>query len=206
MNKWIKAVVVLPVLALGLQACGPKYKSEESCGFVQNVYGERISWKAEVPVELYIHESVPTSMYVGIEKAIQKWEETAGRPLFKIRGYGITGQLNPRQDGVNMIYWMSNWEANKTSEQARTSVYWVGDQIRETDIRINSKNFNFYIDQPVSATNSVHFESLLVHELGHVLGLKHKDDSDSVMATYLASNTTRDEVTGSDELNLKCEY
>lgn len=206
MNKWLRSVVLLPVIALGVQACGPKFKEQPSCGFSQNVYGERLSWKNNLPIELSVHQSVPQPMIIALERAISQWQTKAGRPLFRIKSYGVTGPLMPRQDGVNMIYWMSDWEENKSSEQARTSVYWVGDEIRETDVRINNKYFTFYIDHSTSPINSVHLESLLVHELGHVLGLKHKDDGDSVMGTYLTSNTTRNEVSFEDEQNLKCEY
>jgi hypothetical protein len=132
------------------------------------------------------------------------WAQVIGRPAFRIgqTGYQSSG---PRQDGVNVIYWMSTWEADKFSEQARTSIYWLGDQIREADMRINAKNFTFYTDTPTSSQD-VHLESLLVHELGHVLGLKHKDDSGSVMATYLASRIQRTSIAEADKADIRCEY
>lgn len=52
----------------------------------------------------------------------------------------------------------------------------------------------------------VNIEALILHEMGHVLGLKHKDGSGSVMATYLASGEDRVNVTGVDSTDLKCEY
>lgn len=203
--KWLWSLLVLPVMGIGLQACGPKPKDQPDCGFLQNVYGERISWKTNAPIELYLHESVPPEMYPAIEAAIQTWEQSAGRPMFRIAGYRLPGALAPKQDGVNVIYWMNTWEAEKASEQARTSVYWVGDQIREADIRVNDKNFNFYLSTPVNYSD-VHLQSLLVHELGHVIGLRHKDDTPSVMQTYLASQTMRVSLSDGDKENLKCEY
>lgn len=205
MKKLLRSVVLLPILALGLQACGPKYKDQPSCGFLQNVYGERVSWKADAPVDIFVHQSVPAPMISALESAIKTWEDRAGRPLFRIRSTNVGGALSPKQDGVNMIYWMSTWEANKASEQARTSVYWVGDQIKETDIRINAKDFEPYLDVPVGS-KGVHLESLLIHELGHVLGLKHRDNEMSVMDTFLTGNTLRTELSANDEANLKCEY
>ncbi len=94
--KWLWTLMVLPILGVGLQACGPKQKDQPDCGFVQNVYGERISWKTEAPVEIYLHESVPASMYPAIESAIQTWEASAGRPMFRIAGYRQGGPMNPR--------------------------------------------------------------------------------------------------------------
>ncbi len=204
MKKWL-LISTVAVMALVLQACAPKKKAEKDCGFVQNVYGERISWKTGSPVVINIHESVPAQYYPAIEAAIKDWESSSGKVLFKIGAYGVGGPIKPRQDGVNVIYWMDTWEANKTSEQARTSVYWVGSEIKEADIRINHKNFNYYVDE-ASGSGDVHFSSLLVHELGHVLGLKHKDGQNSVMATYLSSLVKRDVVSTADLSSLSCEY
>ncbi|MEZ0393176.1 MAG: matrixin family metalloprotease [Pseudobdellovibrionaceae bacterium] len=171
---------------------------------MQNAYGERISWKDSSPVPLYVHTSFPPQMLPALQAAIDHWQSVIGRPVFRIAqtGYQSSG---PRQDGVNVIYWMQNWEAEKATEQARTSVYWVGDQIREADVRLNNKNFNFYLGQSGSSKD-VHMESLLVHELGHVLGLKHKDDSQSVMGTYLSGGTIRTAISPADRDNIKCEY
>ena len=97
------------------------------------------------------------------------------------------------------------------SEQARTSVYWVGDQIQEADIRINASKannysvFNFYWGQS-SGQDAVNIEALVLHEMGHVLGLKHKETGSSVMATYLPNHTDRVNPAQTDLDSLKCEY
>ena len=212
MNKTgIGAILLLSQLLLAgcgnnlWQSLSPSYSSQEACGFVQNVYGQRISWKGKTPIPIAIHESVPAKFYPAIEGAIKQWETAIGRPLFQITTYGVKGPLQPRQDGLNVIYWMDTWEADRSSEQARTLVQWVGNEIREADMRINAKDYTFYLDTAASA-REVHFESLIVHELGHVLGLKHNDSGGSVMATYLASNTERDQVPGKDTSSVHCEY
>lgn len=188
-----------------LQACSPQPKTQPDCGFVQNVYGERISWKKGLPITLYIHESVPPSAYSSIENAIKDWEVTMGKPIFRIGGYGVKTNNEPKQDGINMIYWRSTWEPEKASEQARTSVYWISNEIKETDIRINAKNFSFFVNEPTS-NKDVHLESLILHELGHVLGLKHEDQNNSVMATYLAYQIKRTDISDRDKNSVRCEY
>jgi len=204
--------VILVLTTAWLSACGrltesvvPSYESQESYGFVQNVYGQRISWKSELPIRLSLHESVPQEFYSALEDAIQQWEKSVGRPLFQIVSYKVSGPLQPRQDGVNLIYWMNTWDDNRASEQALTSVYWIGAQIKEADIRINAKNFTFYLHQPKTGRD-VHLQSLLVHELGHVLGLKHTDTGSSVMATYLAANATRTVISETDIKSIRYEY
>lgn len=188
-----------------LSAFGTQYAAQEPCGFVQNVYGERISWKGKLPIQLTVHESVPAEFYPAIEESMRAWEAATGKKLFEVVSWGSRGPAQPRQDGSNVIYWLDTWEEVKAQEQARTSVFWVGDQIREADIRLNAKNFTFYVDT-ISSSHDVHMASLLMHEFGHVLGLKHQDGSASVMATYLASNTVRSSISEFDLSSARCEY
>lgn len=190
-----------------IQACNPLLKptSEDSCNFVQNSNGERISWKGNLPIPLHVHESFPPNYLSSLYEAVQIWETSVGRRLFDIVSIRESGPIMPRQDKISMIYWMNNWEPDRPSEQGRTSIYWVGNIIQEADVRINAKNFSYYLDTPLTG-NDVQLTSLLVHELGHVLGLKHDDSEPSVMATYLSVHTSRKDLSASDRQSLQCEY
>jgi predicted Zn-dependent protease len=204
MWKLILLICVSSAIVL-VQACAPKPKSEDSCNFVQNVYGERVSWKGNLPIILHVHKSFPQMYLPALYEATQIWENAVGRRLFEIANGRNLETINPRQDQVSVVYWMNTWEADKPSEQARTSIYWAGNTIQEADLRINNKNFSFYIDSPAKDTD-VQLTSLLVHELGHVLGLKHNDQEPSVMATYLAMHTIRKDLSAQDLTSIECEY
>lgn len=197
-----------------IQACAPKPQSD--CGFVQNVYGERISWKGDIPVKMVLHESVPDEMIPAIKNATETWNKTAGKTIVEIDYTNKEqGPVTPRKDGRNVIYLMNTWESEKGSEQGRTSVYWIGDQIKETDIRLNGANFTFYWEDKNGETvtsaaragaASVNMEALVLHEMGHVLGLKHRDNQGSVMATYLRAKEDRVDLASADTQSLQCEY
>lgn len=206
MWKWILPSLIAIVIVL-VQACAPKPKAQESCNFVQNVYGERISWKGSLPVVLQVHQSYPQEYMPALYDAIQIWENAVGRRLFDVAVTRAVDSMSPRQDRVSMIYWMKNWEPDKPSEQGRTSIYWVGNSIQEADLRINAKNFTFYVSGNNNLqSGDVELVSLLVHELGHVLGLRHNDENPSVMATYLSAHTSRKLLADQDVKSLKCEY
>lgn len=208
-NKWryyVKrrwALILLSFIVLA--SCGRKLEPEEGCNFVQNSQLQRVSWKGQFPIEIYIHESVPEAYFAAIKGAMAQWEYKLNRPVFKL--VGVTGGDNDggQKDGRSVIYYMNNWELDQAREQARTTIYWVGDVINEADMRLNASNFSFFSgDMPES--NKVDMESLIVHELGHVLGLQHNDVVPSVMATTLASATFRRSPKPADVASLQCEY
>ncbi len=209
--KWInyKTVTTFVLLIfLGiLQACGPLSKpvEERSCNFVQNSNSQRISWKGSLPIPLHVHESFPVEYLPALEEAVLIWENSVGRRLFEIVDTRAVGPNSPRQDNKSTIYWMKNWEVNKANEQGRTTIHWLGNAIHEADIRINARDFTYYIEKP-NKTSDVHLTSLIVHELGHVLGLRHEDANPSVMATYLSVQTVRKDLSQTDLSDIRCEY
>ena len=208
MLKYFAIGFGLAGVILGLFACAPAPKPEAPCNFVQNVYGQRISWKDQVPIPMLVHADFPREHLPALENAMKVWERAAGHKLFVIVSTNYRGNAAPAKDSKSVIYWLKTWEAEKPSEQARTSIYWVGDQIREADLRVNAKNFSYFNNESdvTQPEKGVHLESLLIHELGHVLGLKHNDGGESVMATYLALQIRREELSDSDQEAMSCEY
>lgn len=210
-------ILIGSLAALFLGACSPT--PQKDCGFVQNIYGQRIAWKTKGIVKLYIHESVPAELKPALYRAINTWERQVGRKLFEISEDSSQLSGAPSRDNKNAIYFLSDWESDRSSEQGRTSVYWAGDQIQEADIRINGSNFSYY-DQDTQALigsssltkqgkterTGYSFEALLLHELGHFLGLKHREGSSTVMATHLAAFNDRTQLASVDQESVMCEY
>jgi len=191
-----------------IQACGRELPTEAGCNFVQNSSLQRVSWDQNLPVQLYLDASVPADYAVGIKTAVDQWnvigQKIRGRNFFNLRNES-RGSATPTQDNVSKVYVLNTWEENKPTEQARTTIYWSGSRIYEADIRINRKNFDFYMGETPDFTK-VHLESLMVHELGHVLGLAHTSIEDSVMQVSLANGKARTELASDDLASIQCEY
>jgi hypothetical protein len=197
---------LLVIITVFIQACAPGHNSQDSCGFIQNAYGERMSWKNEAPVTMYLHESVPDEYVPALLSAVSTWEKSAGRKLFNIvTTPRVSGPNQTAHDGRSVIYFSDTWNASESSQQAITSVLSIGDQIVEADMRINATGrFQFYWKD--EDPTKVNIEALFLHELGHVLGLKHREGDGSVMAANLKDGEDRIALGSVDNSDLKCEY
>jgi hypothetical protein len=189
------------------QACSRPLSPEAPCNFVQNPDQQRVSWKKRTPVKIYLHESVPAGAYAAIDRAISEYNVKlgGGAEIFKIVARGVSGALQPAKDGYSMIYWFNSWDPNRTTEQARTTIYWTGTEIFEADIRINAADFSYYFGEN-SNFSEVDLQSLMVHELGHALGLAHNVNHGSVMNFTLDHGQDRRKLDDVDLASLKCEY
>jgi predicted Zn-dependent protease len=204
-----KFLVISALIAavVGLEACAKKPSPQEACSFVQNGDQQRISWGADIPVVLYIDGSVPPEFNDSIAGAIDDWNRSVGREILKLGGR-VSTNGEPQQDGVNVIYYMKTWENNRMNEQARTTVYWAGDHIYEADIRINASaggKHEFFVGEDPQ-TGKIDMQSLMLHEFGHVLGLAHAVNPQSVMVRSLPTATLRRQLSANDLSSIRCEY
>ena len=179
--------------------------AQTDCGFVQNSFGQRVSWKNNIPITLKVESSYPTEYLGALERAALHWNEAAGTTLIRIQSAAAKVPDKPIKDAINGVNWMQTWPDNSSNTQGLTNLYWRRNQLTEADVSINNKNFNFFVTSP-NTPYDVHLESLLIHELGHVLGLKHRSTVPSVMWAALSASTKRDSLSSADRETIKCEY
>jgi hypothetical protein len=207
MSKTLAAILLTSLLAL--ISCGKAMESrlagplQPSCGFIQSATGARVSWKNNLPVKIFISNSWPREFIATVERAAAQWNDATSRNLLKIE----MGNVNevPTRDQKNGLYWMTEWSSSRVSEQAQTSLFFNGGAPYDGDIKIDAKYFTFY-DEENPFKGIVHLESLLVHELGHLLGLAHAYKLPTVMEPYLSAYDRRVDVTANDLQSIKCEY
>jgi hypothetical protein len=201
----IKALLLLLALtSMSNLACTPKLEPEPDCNFVMSSEVQRVSWKGNLPVDLYISPDVPTEFRESIRIAAARWNKELKKEALIIKESDNIPS-KPAKDKVNVIYWKTEWNDGKSTEQARTTIYWKGDMINEADVLINAKDHRFS-QFGILEPSKVDFTSLMVHEFGHVLGLQHVHSEPSVMNPTLAFNTSRLDPTEVDLNSLKCEY
>ena len=203
----VTITMAIAMIIMLVQACSRPLAPQAACNFVQNPEQQRVSWKKRWPIKLYVNKSVPTKAYDAINRAIAEYKTKVGhgQDVFTVVEWGRDGDVDPEKDGYSTIYWFTSWDKTKPSEQARTTIYWTGSEIFEADLRINASNFTFNYGTNTDFTN-VDLDSLVLHELGHVLGLAHNPTTGSVMNITLDDGQDRRAIGTVDETSLSCEY
>lgn len=181
---------------------------EIGCNFVQNSDKQRVSWKSNLPIRFRVHKDVPREAIPSILEAAKSWNSISSKNVIEFDDLAAEGSPSSSYaDGKPMIFWKQDWEENKASEQARSIIVWRGSTIKDADIWLNVKNFRFtYLDEAFHPFK-VDLVSLVVHEMGHTLGLEHNSDAESVMYARLKRGYDRREVDHLADLeSLGCEY
>jgi predicted Zn-dependent protease len=162
-----------------------------------------VSWNSSVPITFYFSQSVPDQWKNAIKKAAAVWDTPTGVQLIHVSDT-VSSSTTSQNDHVNVIYWIDSG-ALFNYQQAQTMTRWVNNQLVDADIQVNSKDFSFFEDIPDN-DREIQMESLLVHEFGHALGLKHTDNVISVMFPDLAYSQIRIDLADMDETSMKCKY
>lgn len=206
----MKKLLAIILLLTGILGCDRSIPNQPSCYFQENG-GQRVSWKYDLPVTLYLDSSVPQSMIPAIQAAVDTWNQTGvimqGQKFFILQ-QGNVGSSVPAEDGWSKIYYTTtNWPGSPAFE-AYTTLSFYGNRITEADININGQGCQFGSD---GTLNYVDTQSVMLHELGHVLGLIHPPNAialnaDSIMYYALGYGQLRREISAFDISNISCQY
>lgn len=116
-------------------------------------------------------EQIGDDGVLALERAAAAWGGIPGVPAIKIV-----------RDAPNRIVWVESWGLGKGEDEGTLAItrrLSSGKRIDKADVFLNGTKpivFGDHIDP-----DAYDFESLMVHELGHVLGLEHDGEGGSVM-------------------------
>ena len=155
-----------------------------------------------------------------IEQMFKQWNNsTSSMNFFVVPASAVThsdtGNLETyKNDGIFGIYRSDVWLSG-VSSQALAVTQWIGYkrnagtsseyiELSHADIILNYRNYSFSTDS--SSDSTYDLASVIIHELGHFLGLNHNNSFSSVMYPYLGITDSQRTLSSADGSNVRSLY
>jgi Matrixin len=152
-----------------------------------------LGWSKNLPIDFRVTNEMPKPVIEELRKAMKSWEAAVGKQLFAYQGVenrqgsAFKDLYEPLNDTLNGHYFDFNWgKATGKPASVLATTIWENDpqepdRVVKGDIRYNAE---FYIfgdaikEYSEGKRTIVDMESLALHEVGHLLGLKHIAESE----------------------------
>lgn len=168
---------------------------------------------SKLPLNIVAPESMRKEMEEVLISACNTWNKGAKRKLltYSFEDYDPDNFL-PKKERVDLhrIYFVKNWSKIADKDYlAQTMSRMVGSTMKRSTIVFNG-NYNFYFQrlrgEKSIAVYQYDAEAVLLHELGHLLGLDHSSSTDAIMRTDFTNGQKIGQLSSSDIAEIKKRY
>jgi len=178
------------------------------------------------PVEFVLSQETPERLVTAVRKAARTWNDAVGRDVLIYKGRVATAKrvslYDSLGDDTTVIYFEKSWIASTAKPQTTlATTIWENEEashesIVKGDIILNAEEYLFQDSmtkalEPGREVDMVDTETVLLHEMGHLLGLDHvnsTEDADSVMLahTFIGPKFHKRVLSSGDKDNIQSIY
>lgn len=174
---------------------------EEAAELTESPFHATRGWGGR-SINLYVDALAPDHIVNATVNAAQTWNDAIGREVIKFRGRDtqtiVTDLYSPLADTRTTLFYVEKWaELTGKSEGVLGTTVWElapgdSEQIVRADILLNAESYMYQDSQDApldvdAISLMVDSETVILHEMGHMLGSNHIDqsiDEDSVMHSH----------------------
>lgn len=117
----------------------------------------------------------------AVRACFDQWQSIPGTTVrFEFAGLISPENLDTKYDGTNVVFWakkslrVNNGAEDLTGRRAWTAVQFANDgSILDADIVLNGVEYQWFTDFNNNVNQAQFIESIVLHEIGHFLGLDH---------------------------------
>jgi len=180
------AVGSLLALSFGVASLPREAAGYRTASDLEEFEGQRVAW-SDPRVEFELNgSSLPEGLVLSevvdaFEAALSEWSSPECTVVDPV-ATGTTEARAKPMDGRNTVVWVDDWSDRgfEPSAAATTDVQYLSEdghwKIGEADIYLNAESFSWSIGEQGDARD---VSAVLVHELGHALGLLHQCEFES---------------------------